>query len=105
METYLFKWRITEKHVETEYQGFSDVIYKVGYECSGTLIVVDPTTEIEQYFTEDITGIMDISFVPSGNFVPLTQVDDDAIFSWLTSLGLNKSEIEQQIRDNLSARL
>lgn len=101
MKFYEFTWRITEKHVHQEYQGYRDVIYYVGYDCLGEMKDYDPITETETWYSDTIVGKMEIPFNPSDSFTMLGSVDDDIIFDWLISNGLDRTGIEDTIRAKL----
>lgn len=105
MKFYEFTWRIIEKQIHSEYQGYNDVIHYVGWDCLGELRIYDPETDTDTWYSDIIVGGMDIPFVPSDNFVNLGTVDDDTIFDWLVNNGLDRFGIEDTLRSTLDAMI
>lgn len=104
-EIYLFKWRITEKRVKQQYSTYTDVLYNIVYECSGELRQTDSITGVENIVTAGIDQMIDLPIDNIENFIPLVNVTDDIIFTWLENLGINKTTIENQLKIVLQAKL
>lgn len=105
MKFYEFTWRIIEKQIHQNHEGYYDVIHYVGYECLCDLKVVDDTNNTENYYSDTISGGMNIPFTPSDNFVGLPTVDDDTIFEWMINNGLDRFGVEDQLRAKINSTL
>lgn len=105
MKFYEFTWRITEKRVHQEYQGYSDVIYYIGYDCLCDLRVYDPVADTESWYSSTTEGGMNLEFTPSETFLSLPSVGDDTIFEWLISNGLDRIKIEDDLRAKVDSLL
>lgn len=105
MKFYEFTWRITEKQVYQSYQGYSDVIYYVGWDCLGELRDYNPDTDTDTWYSATTTGGMNIPFNPSTNYITLGNVTDDDIFDWLINNGLDRVGIETDLKQKLDAMI
>lgn len=98
MKFYEFTWRITEKQVHQEYQGYYDVIYYIGWDCLCDLRIYDPENDTEVWYSDIIAGTMEIPFSLNNDYISLSNIDDDTIFEWLIDNGLDRIGVEDQLR-------
>lgn len=77
---------------DQDLDGFIDVVVWVQWQCQGTEV-----TELAGYSAE-IEGALTFTLDPSQPFIPMYELTDEIVLTWVWDSGVNKSEIEAQVQ-------
>ena len=92
-----FTWRILGMQANPDIDGYVDVVTWVEWECSGTEIDGDPEDPAFVGYAET-SGAVDIPFEPSDQFMPMSELTDEIVLSWVYANGVDKVAVEAEVQ-------
>lgn len=99
-----FKWNFNPLEAYPEKETFTDVVFLVHWQFTGT------RTEDEKEYSNTIIGTQSLP-LPSGEFIPFEQLTTEIVLGWIEAemgqerIEAMKSWIEQNIDDQINPKI